>query len=219
LRAFIDNGLWIENNQSGIVKFICAHYTSNTAMKNRNPEPLNPNNLFLIGYRCAGKTSVGRLLAQELSRSFVDTDALVVARQRMSIQEIVGAHGWERFREMEHVILKNLCSSGGQIVATGGGIVLNDENVVHMKNSGQIIWLRARFETIKARMGQDKSTRDFRPALTLNGHIFEIEQTLLSREPLYKRAMDFSVDTDDKNIRAVTNIITEKLSVLYPELI
>ncbi len=175
---------------------------------------MNPHNLFLIGYRCTGKTSVGRLLAEELSRSFIDTDALVVAQQRMSIKEIVGAHGWERFREMEHVILKNLCSSGGKIVATGGGIVLNDENVMHMKNSGKIIWLRARLETIKARMGQDKNTRDFRPALTLNDSISEIEETLLSREPLYKRAMDFSVDTDTHDIREVGEIIIKKIEAI-----
>ncbi len=182
-----------------------------------NPEPLNPNNLFLIGYRCTGKSTVGGSLAEELSRPFVDTDALVVTQQRMSIKEIVGAHGWERFREMEHIVLKTVCCQGGQIVATGGGIVLNDENVMCMKNSGKIIWLRAKRETIKARMLQDMDTLGFRPALTLHDSISEIEETLQSREPLYKRAMDFFVDTDENDVRGVTESILEKIRALDPE--
>jgi shikimate kinase len=178
---------------------------------------LNPLNLYLIGYRCTGKSSVGRSLAERLSRSFVDTDALVVAKQRMSIKEIVNAHGWEGFRQMEHLIIKNICSSDGKIVATGGGIVLNDDNVILMKKSGKIIWLRARLESIKARMLQDKDSRAFRPALTLNDRISEIEETLDSREPLYQNAMDLFVDTDDHDIRTVTEIIVERLKILDPK--
>lgn len=178
---------------------------------------LKPLNLYLIGYRCTGKSSVGRSLAEEFSRSFVDTDALVVAKQRLSIKEIVGAHGWEGFRQMEHAILKKICTLDGQVVAAGGGIVLNDRNVMLMKRSGTIVWLRAKLETIKARMLQDKDTRDFRPALTLNDNISEIEETLHSREPLYRNAMDFFVDTDDHDIRAVTEIIFEKIKVLDPK--
>jgi len=182
-----------------------------------NPEPLNPLNLFLIGYRCTGKTTVGRSLAKELCRSFVDTDSLLVTQQRMGIKEIVDAHGWEGFRGMEHVILKEVSTSDEQVVATGGGIVLNDENVMLMKKSGKIIWLRARLETVNARMLQDKSTQDFRPALTLNDNISEIEETMHSREPLYKRAMDFYVDTDEHDIHVVTEIIIEMAMAKYPK--
>lgn len=178
---------------------------------------MNPLNLYLIGYRCTGKSSVGRSLAEKLSRSFVDTDALVVAIQRMSIEEIVNTHGWEGFRQMEHLIIKNICSAGGTIVATGGGIVLNDDNVILMQKSGKVIWLRARLETIKARMLQDKDSRAFRPALTLTDSISEIEKTLDSREPLYRNAMDFFVDTDDHDIRAVTEIILKKIRTVYPK--
>jgi shikimate kinase len=160
---------------------------------------------------------VGKILAEELKCSFVDTDSLVVTRQQMSIKEIVNAHGWEGFRGMEHVILKEVSTSGGQVVATGGGIVLNDENVMLMKKSGKIIWLLAKLETIKTRMLQDKETLDFRPALTLHDSISEIEETLQSREPLYKRAMDFSVDTDEHDIHAVTALIMEKIRLEYPK--
>ena len=178
----------------------------------------NPNNLFLIGYRCTGKSTVGRSLAKELNWSFTDTDSLLVAQQRMSIKEIVGAHGWEGFRQMERVVLKNICASGGQVVATGGGIVLNDKNVMRMKKSGRIIWLRARLETIKARMLKDKDSREFRPALTLDDSISEIEETLHSREHFYQKAMDLFVNTDDHDIGAITEFILERLKALKPEL-
>jgi shikimate kinase len=184
-----------------------------------NPEPLNSLNLFLIGYRCTGKTTVGKILADELKCSFVDTDALVVAQQQMSIREIVDAHGWEGFRGIEHVILKEVSASAGQIVATGGGIVLSEKNVRLMRKSGNIVWLRAKLETIKARMLQDTDTQDFRPALTLHDSISEIEETLQSREPLYKRAMDFYVDTDEHDIRAVTESIMEKIRLEYPKVL
>ena len=175
---------------------------------------MNPNNLFLIGYRCTGKSSVGRSLSEKLGWTFVDTDALVVAQQRMSINEIVGFHGWEGFREMEHVILKKVCALERQVVATGGGIVLNDQNVMLMKRSGKIIWLRAKLETIKARMLQDKDTQNFRPALTLNDSISEIDETLHSREPLYQRAMDFYVDTDEHDIREIADFIIQRIRAI-----
>jgi shikimate kinase len=183
-----------------------------------NPEPLNPHNLFLIGYRCAGKTSSGRCLAEDLGWSFVDTDALIVEQQRMSIKEIVGAHGWEKFRQMEHAMLKTVCASNRQVVATGGGIVLNADNVRLMKKNGTIIWLRARHETIKNRMMQDQGTMDFRPALTLNGSLSEIEDILQSREPRYQKAMDLFVDTDDHDVAEVADIMVEKLKSVCPGL-
>jgi shikimate kinase len=106
----------------------------------------------------------------------------------------------------------------GRVVATGGGIVLNADNVILMKKSGSIIWLKVGLVTIKARMRQDKDSPDFRPALTHNDSISEIEETLHSREAIYKDAMDFFVDTDEYDVRVVTDIIIEKLKGISPEL-
>jgi len=178
-----------------------------------NPEPLNLDNLFLIGYRCTGKTSVGRCLAEDIGWLFVDTDYLIVEQQKMSIKEIIGAHGWGKFRQMEHAMLKKVCASNRQVVATGGGIVLSERNVARMRQSGKIIWLKAGHETIKTRMQEDETSQDFRPALTLNDSLSEIEETLQVREPLYQKAMDFFVDTDDHDISAIAKIIVKKLDL------
>ena len=68
---------------------------------------MKPDNLFLIGYRCTGKSSVGRLLAARLGRSFIDTDSLVVSENGMSIREIVDSQGWEAFRQSRDVLYKD----------------------------------------------------------------------------------------------------------------
>jgi shikimate kinase len=181
-----------------------------------NVEPVNADNLFLIGYRCTGKSSVGSLLAATLGRAFVDTDSLVVSENGMSIREIVDSCGWEVFRRLEHIALQQVCSMDRRVAATGGGIVLDADNVELMKESGRIIWLRASPETIKARMLQDQASEELRPALTSTDSISEIEETLAQRAPLYQDAMDFSVDTDNVRLDAIADFIIENLKKLDP---
>jgi len=170
-------------------------------------------NIFLIGYRCSGKTSVGKSLAKKLGLSFFDTDSELVKEQGMNIFEIVSKQGWNIFREMEKAVIKRSCAFDDYVVATGGGAVLDIENVRHMKKSGVLVWLKATPETIKKRISQDKNTKDFRPALTSKGFIEEIEGTLLSRNQYYDNAMDFYIDADNIGIDEVCNAIVKKLSV------
>jgi shikimate kinase len=172
---------------------------------------LNPDNLFLVGYRCTGKSSVGRSLAATLSLPFIDTDSLVVSENGMSIREIVISQGWEAFRRLEHTALQQVCTMDRRVVATGGGIVLDADNVKLMKKSGRIIWLRASPKTIKARMLQDKASKTLRPALTSTDNISEIEETLAKRAPLYQHAMDFSVDTDHRGVDEICDFIIGRL--------
>ena len=79
-----------------------------------NVEPVNASNVFLIGYRCTGKSSVGKLLSAKLGRPFIDTDSLLVSEIGISIKEIVETHGWETFREMEHAIVKQVSPLNGR---------------------------------------------------------------------------------------------------------
>ena len=179
---------------------------------------MNASNLFLIGYRCTGKSSVGRSLAATLGRSFIDTDSVVVSETGLSIRNIVTSRGWEAFRRLEHSALQQVCTMDRRVVATGGGIVLDADNVKLMKKSGTIIWLRASPETIKARMLQDQATETLRPALTSKDSICEIEETLAKRAPLYQHAMDFSVDTDNVGLDAISDFIIKNLERLDPSI-
>ena len=169
-------------------------------------------NIFLIGYRCTGKTSVGRSLAKSLGRPFLDADSELVKEQNLNISEIVRKQGWNAFREIESDIIKRVCALDGHVVATGGGAVLNDKNVKHMKRSGKLVWLKATPETIKKRIFQDKNTKEFRPPLTSKGSVEEIHETLLNRNPFYEKAMGFDVDTDDIGIDEVCHAIIKKLN-------
>jgi len=176
-----------------------------------NGESLNAYNLFLIGYRCTGKSSVGKALAAKLGWQFLDTDSLLVSESGISIKEIVETHGWQTFRKLEHVIVEQVCTLDRQIVATGGGVVLSTANVQLMKQSGRLVWLRATPETIRRRMIQDADTETLRPALTSKDSIAEIEETLLERESYYRQAMDFYVQTDRLGLNAIAGSIIEYL--------
>ena len=176
-------------------------------------------NIFLIGYRCTGKTTVGRCLAKRLERSFFDTDLELVKEQGMKISEIVSKKGWTDFRDIEKRVVQCVCERDNQVVATGGGTVLDEENVKRMKDRGVLVWLRADIKTIEERIIEDNATQDFRPALTSKGSIEEIQETLLARNPFYERAMDFFVDTDSMDIEAICDTILQKIKGMKLELI
>jgi shikimate kinase len=168
-------------------------------------------NIFLIGYRCTGKSTVGRKLAEKLNWQFVDADVELVSDQGASIDRIVFQSGWEGFRRIEKSVLARLCTSENQVIATGGGVVLDSENVQCMKKNGPVIWLRATPETIYRRMIRDQNTVASRPALTDKKLWDEILETLSLREPLYETAMSGFVETDGKTLEAVCS---EVLSLL-----
>ena len=169
-------------------------------------------NLFLIGYRCSGKTTIGKSIARTIDWSFVDSDLRVIKESGKSIKDIIVTEGWGAFRRMERSALKQICADDRQVVATGGGVVLDEANIQAMKTSGMVVWLDATAETIQQRMLQDKNTGNFRPALTDKGRLEEIEDMLLQRMPYYESASDFYVQTDDVPVKEITQRIIEKLN-------
>ncbi|MDM8538437.1 shikimate kinase, partial [Desulfobacterales bacterium HSG17] len=104
-------------------------------------------NIFLIGYRCSGKTSVGKALGKNLKQPFLDADAELVRINNVTIADMVAERGWEFFREKEQAVIKSLCTLNNHVIATGGGAVLNPDNVKNMKKNGEVIWLKASNET------------------------------------------------------------------------
>jgi len=170
-------------------------------------------NIYLIGYRCSGKTETGKLIAGILNKQFIDTDLKVVEGEGMTISEIVDKKGWDFFREKESAVLKKVCNNDKQIVATGGGIVFNKENAINMKKNGTVVWLKATFATVKKRMLIDSKTKDFRPSLTSKELDEEIKETLLTRKPYYEKAMDISIDTDNLDIDGVCKTVITKLKL------
>lgn len=171
-------------------------------------------NIYLIGYRCTGKSSVGKILAEKLGMKFIDADAEVVNRAQRSISEIVEMSGWEEFRKIEKNIIMEISALDKNVVATGGGVVLDRDNVEHMKKTGIVVWLRAAPLTIKERIKKDHGTKDFRPALSVKGTIDEIENILSLRNHFYEDSADMHIDTDYLDINDACRDIMKKIRVL-----
>lgn len=168
-------------------------------------------NIFLTGYRCTGKTSVGKKLASLLNHNFIDADVFLANQYKTTISEIVETEGWESFRKKESEVLKTLCELKQHVIATGGGVILDHNNVEIMKNNSVIVWLRATPETIRKRIVKDETTKDSRPSLTSKGLLEEIEETLTFRNPLYQDSMDFFIHTDGMEIDEICNTIINKI--------
>ena len=161
-------------------------------------------NLYLVGYRCTGKTSVGRLLAKAMAWTFVDMDHELVTEAGIPIEEMVDSRGWEYFREREAQLLGSLSHAAKQVISTGGGVVTVPENIAIMRGSGKVVWLHASPDTIAARMEADRSTAGQRPPLQGNNSVVEIEEVLAERMPLYDEAMHLQVETDALSLEEVT---------------
>jgi shikimate kinase len=154
--------------------------------------------LYLIGYRGTGKTTVGQVLAERVGWTFLDADVVLEATAGKSIKEIFAAEGEVGFRDREAQNLRELSVRSQSIVATGGGIILREENRRVLKETGFVAWLTAPVDEIAARMAADPSTGDRRPNLTVGGTI-EIAELLKQRESLYRDCADLEIDTNGRS--------------------
>jgi shikimate kinase len=175
------------------------------------PDSFDPSaNLFLIGYRGSGKSTVAEILAQALGRQWTDADALLEARQGRTIAEIFVEDGEAGFRRMEDELLEELCRRKQHIVATGGGAILRAANRDRLRAAGVCIWLTADPQTIADRLEADPTTKIRRPNLALGG-LAEIEDLLKMREPLYRACAHWTIDTVKRTPNQVAEIILERL--------
>lgn len=161
------------------------------------------NNLYLIGYRATGKTTVARLLSERLSWQTVDADDIIETRAKMPIKDIFAVDGEAGFRNLETEIVKELSQRSDTVVALGGGALQRPENRQQLAGTGVMIWLQAAAETIQRRIEGDPTTGERRPNLTAAGGLEEIQQLLSAREPVYQECADYQVDTEDKSPAAV----------------
>jgi shikimate kinase len=168
-------------------------------------------NIYLVGFRCTGKTSVGRLLARRLDWALVDTDDLVAARAGKDISEIVAQSGWPAFRDLERRVLRQVADGRRQVVATGGGAPCDEENRRFMAQSGIVVWLRAAPEVIEQRLAADNKSTLQRPALGGLDAVSEVGRILSQREPLYRPAAHFCVDTDNRSTEAVATTVLKEI--------
>jgi len=164
-------------------------------------------NIVLIGYRCSGKSTVGKELAARLQMAFVDTDDLIEEHQGIHIGEIVNLYGWDYFRAIEREVISEISSHDDFIIAAGGGAVLEPENVKALKRNGFIIWLKADRDVLLRRMDQDTQTITRRPSLTGKGVREELDEVLAYRQPFYERIAEIQLDTSILDVDKVVGRI------------
>jgi shikimate kinase len=167
--------------------------------------------IFLIGYRCTGKTTVARLLAEKLSWDWVDADEVLETRYGTSIRQIFAEEGEIGFRDKEEQIFAELCRLQRCVVATGGGVILRDVNRQRMRSAGKVVWLTADVQTICERLQADAATAEKRPPLTVGG-LEEIEELLKIRGPLYRACADFAISTAGQSTGEIAQQIADKLT-------
>jgi len=168
-------------------------------------------NIVLIGYRCSGKSLVGKTLSDYLGLELMDTDQVLEGRVGSPIPRYVADNGWEAFRILEKMIIRSIANHDQRVIATGGGVVLDWENVRNLRQTGWVVWLRTSITSIRERMGQDEVSGKVRPGLTGENPLEEIEEILSQRTALYERACHYVVNTDQQSPDAVVQEILQSL--------
>lgn len=150
------------------------------------------NNLVLVGMMGSGKSLIGQLLAEKLGRDFLDTDQLVEELADKTIVELIATQGEEKFRQLESQVVLKVATQTNLVIATGGGVVLKEENVSRLRKKGMIIFLTASPKIICQRLQGDNQ----RPLLQVEDPQLRIEELLEERLPLYQQAAMLKIETD-----------------------
>ena len=164
----------------------------------------NIDNIFLIGLMGAGKSTIGKQLARELDKDFLDSDSEIENRTGVSIDVIFDIEGEQGFRRRETGMLRELVGKRGIVLATGGGAVLAAENQQLLRDNGWIIYLRAAAEHLAGRVRLDRR----RPLLQSGDKLAKIRELLARREPIYRQLADTVVVTNNRSIPSVVREIS-----------
>jgi shikimate kinase len=166
------------------------------------------SSIALIGFMGTGKTVVGRLLAAKTGKAFIELDEEVAKAAGRSIPDIFRLDGEVRFRELEAAAVKKYSGQNNVVIACGGGIVLNDGNIMLLGQECVIVCLLAKLPDILKRLAGDKNSR---PLLDVPDREKRVKELLEQRRPLYERAADIDIDTSGLDAPGVVTKILEAL--------
>ena len=164
-------------------------------------------NVFLVGPMGAGKSTIGKILASELRLDFKDTDREIEQRSGVDIPWIFDMEGEEGFRDREAAMLDELSQLDKTLLATGGGIILRDENRRILSSRGRVIYLMTSIDEQVRRTSRDKK----RPLLNQGDPRQTLTDLMAQRHPLYEDIADYTIDTDGRGPKAVAEELAQKL--------
>jgi shikimate kinase len=157
-----------------------------------------PQNIALIGFMATGKSAVGRLVAAQLGYDFVDTDALIETRYQKKIRDIFETEGEAQFRKYEKLVVAELVEFTRTVIATGGGMAANVENLEALKTNALVVCLWASPEIIWSRARR----HSHRPLLQGQNPQEKIRSLLAARAPFYRQA-DVMINTERRSVNTV----------------
>lgn len=166
-------------------------------------------NVVLVGFMGTGKSSVGRKLAESLGFRFVDTDQRIVERAGKPIPQIFSDEGEEVFRDWESRALAECAAGDRQVIATGGGIVVREQNRDLLRQAGHVVWLKADPEVVLDRVSRNRN----RPLLQTEDPMATIRDLLDSRVDLYRACADEEVNTSDLTLEETAHGLTESARI------
>ena len=163
--------------------------------------------VFLIGPMGAGKSTIGRLLSQELKYEFFDSDKVIEERCGADIPWIFDKEGEAGFREREESVIDELTQQKGIVLSTGGGAVLRSENRQHLASRGTVIYLCTSVDQQLARTARDRNRRLLQTA----DPEAVLRKLFAERDPLYRSVADIIIETDQRNPRWVIQELKKRL--------
>ena len=166
--------------------------------------------IFLVGPMGVGKTTIGKQLAEILEYDFVDSDKEIETSTGATIAWIFDVEGESGFRKREQKMINELTQRKRTVLATGGGVVINEENRNNLKNRGIVVYLSASVNELLKRTKHDKN----RPLLQTDNPQSKIESLIKEREPWYKEVADIVFDTAYANVHAAAQALDKKIKKL-----
>lgn len=160
-------------------------------------------NIILIGMMGSGKTTIGKVLADKMHYKHLDTDDLIVSMNGFSINDIFKTAGETKFRELESLVIDKIISLNSVVISTGGGIILNPENVRKLKSMGKIVYLKGSVEQLEKNL---QGSEDTRPLLKTHS----LDAILMVRNSLYEQAADWTIDIDQKSVEEIVTSVLKK---------
>ncbi|HUW51699.1 MAG TPA: shikimate kinase AroK [Sulfuricella sp.] len=168
-------------------------------------------NIFLVGLMGAGKTTIGKMIARHLNKTFFDSDHEIEKRTGVNIPLIFELEGEAGFRSREASVIQELAGQKNIVLATGGGAVLSQQNRDNLRHNGTVIYLRAKEEDLWRRTRHDKN----RPLLQTADPLARLKELFAQRDPLYREIADIVVDSGEQSAHALVGQIEEQLKHLY----
>ena len=166
-------------------------------------------NLFLVGMMGAGKSTIGRLLARRMKRPFFDSDLEIEQRCGVSVPVIFDIEGEPGFRAREAQMIAELAELEGIILATGGGVVLDAESRRRLATRGTVVYLHAPPADLHERVRHDKN----RPLLATADPLAKLEALYAERDPLYREAAHFQIETGRPSVPTLVNMVVMQLEL------